>query len=84
VELSLVHLGNEGIVRVKDTGSGISHSEQEIVGRRFFRSDKSRNTQGLGLGLSLVAAIVKLHAFRFSISAGPGCVAEIACQLEPV
>jgi len=31
------------------------------VTKRFYRSDKSRRTEGLGLGLSLVAAIVKLH-----------------------
>jgi signal transduction histidine kinase len=36
--------------------------------------------QAVGLGLSLVNAIVKLHGFRFSISPGPGCVAEIAGQ----
>jgi signal transduction histidine kinase len=48
------------------------------VVKRFYRSDKSRNTEGLGLGLSLVAAIVKLHGFRFTIGAGPGCTTEIA------
>jgi signal transduction histidine kinase len=49
------------------------------VTRRFYRSDKSRGTEGLGLGLSLVAAIAKLHGFRFTIASGPGCTAEIAC-----
>jgi signal transduction histidine kinase len=48
------------------------------VGRRFYRADKSRCAPGVGLGLSLVNAIVKLHGFRFSISGRPGCVAEIA------
>jgi signal transduction histidine kinase len=47
--------------------------------RRFYRSDKIRNTPGVGLGLNLVAAIVKLHGFRLAIHSGPaGCV-EIIC-----
>jgi signal transduction histidine kinase len=49
------------------------------VTQRFYRSDQSRNIKGLGLGLSMVAAIIKLHGFRLTISAGPGCTAEIAC-----
>jgi hypothetical protein len=31
------------------------------------------------LGLSLVAAIVKLHGFQFAIVDGPGCTVEIVC-----
>jgi PAS domain S-box-containing protein len=79
VELALLHQGGETVIRVSDTGPGISEAEREAVTQRFYRSDKSRNTKGLGLGLSMVAAIIKLHGFRFSISAGPGCAAEIAC-----
>jgi signal transduction histidine kinase len=46
---------------------------------RFFRSDRSRHAVGVGLGLSLVAAIVKLHGFRLAIIDGPGCRIEITC-----
>jgi signal transduction histidine kinase len=70
------------VVRVKDSGPGISEHECDAVLRRFYRSDKIRNTPGVGLGLNLVAAIVKLHGFHFKIAAGPGCVAEIACPHE--
>jgi signal transduction histidine kinase len=80
VELRLSREGNEGVVRVRDTGPGIAAAEHDLVARRFYRSDKSRTNPGLGLGLSLVAAIVKLHGFRLTISPGPGCVVEIAGQ----
>ena len=79
VELVLLRREGETVIRVSDTGAGISEVEREAVTKRFYRSDKSRRTEGLGLGLSLVAAIVKLHGFHFTISAGPGCTAEIAC-----
>jgi signal transduction histidine kinase len=79
VELALLRREGETVIRVKDTGPGISENEREAVTKRFYRSDKSRGTQGMGLGLSLVAAIIKLHGFRFTIAAGPGFTAEIAC-----
>ncbi|HTC04016.1 MAG TPA: HAMP domain-containing sensor histidine kinase, partial [Xanthobacteraceae bacterium] len=78
VTLALLGRDGESVIQVKDTGPGIPEAEREAVVRRFYRSDKSRNTEGLGLGLSLVAAIVKLHGFRFTITAGPGCTTEIA------
>jgi len=80
VELALVRLAGESVVRVRDSGPGIGSGERDIIARRFYRSDKSRQAPGLGLGLSLVTAIVKLHGFRFAISSGPGCVAEIFCS----
>ena len=79
VELALLQQDGETVVRVSDTGPGIPESEREAVTQRFYRSDQSRNIKGLGLGLSMVAAIIKLHGFRLTISAGPGCTAEIAC-----
>ena len=79
VELALLSRGGESVIRVSDSGPGIPESERDAVTKRFYRSDKSRRTAGLGLGLSLVAAIIKLHGFRFTIAAGPGCTVEIAC-----
>jgi signal transduction histidine kinase len=79
VELALLHSGGESIIRVSDNGPGIPEIERDSVTKRFYRSDKSRRSEGLGLGLSLVAAIVKLHGFQFAITAGPGCSVEIAC-----
>ena len=79
VELVLLHQEGETVIRVSDTGPGIPEIEREVVTQRFYRSDKSRNIKGLGLGLSMVAAIIKLHGFQLKISAGSGCTAEIAC-----
>jgi signal transduction histidine kinase len=79
VDLSLLRRDGETVIRVSDTGPGIPEAEREAVTKRFYRSDKSRSTEGLGLRLSLVAAIVNLHGFRFTIGGNPGCAAEIVC-----
>jgi signal transduction histidine kinase len=81
VKLDLLRDGDEAIIRVRDTGPGIAAGQEELVTRRFYRSEKSRRDPGLGLGLSLVSAIVKLHGFRFRIASGPGCVTEISGPL---
>jgi signal transduction histidine kinase len=86
VSIELLRSGRQTVVRVTDTGCGINEQEREAVLRRFYRSDKIRNTPGVGLGLNLVAAIVRLHGFRLVIHAGPGGRVEIVCpdsQQEP-
>jgi signal transduction histidine kinase len=83
VELALVRGDRETILSVTDTGDGIAEQERESVLRRFYRSDKMRNTPGVGLGLNLVAAIVKLHGFRLAIHSGPGGRIEIRCPDAP-
>ena len=82
VELALLRGERESILRVTDSGPGISDQEQEAVLRRFYRSDKIRNTPGIGLGLNLVSAIAKLHGFRLIIHPGPGGRVEIVCPDE--
>jgi signal transduction histidine kinase len=79
VDIALTRGDRANIIRLIDTGPGISEHERDAVLRRFYRSDKIRNTPGVGLGLNLVAAIVKLHGFRFTIKPGAGCVVEIVC-----
>jgi signal transduction histidine kinase len=79
VDIELLRGHSETIVRVIDTGCGVSEQEREAVLRRFYRSDKIRSTTGVGLGLNLVAAIVKLHGFRLAVHAGPGGRMEVIC-----
>lgn len=64
---------------VSDTGPGIPEPEREAVLRRFHRLEKSRHTPGSGLGLSLVAAVARLHGLDLEIdSANPGCRVTLA------
>jgi signal transduction histidine kinase len=79
VDIELLRGNGETIVRVADTGCGISEQERDAVLRRFYRSDKIRSTPGVGLGLNLVAAIVRLHGFRLAIHSGRGGRVEIIC-----
>jgi signal transduction histidine kinase len=53
----------EGAVEicVADDGPGIPDTEKPKVAQRFYRGDASRGTPGVGLGLSLVQAVAKLH-----------------------
>jgi len=46
---------------VSDSGPGLELADQDRAGERFFRADRSRNTPGSGLGLSLVRAVAQLH-----------------------
>ena len=78
VEISVLRGNAETIMRVRDTGAGISEPERDAVLKRYYRSNKQKNAPGFGLGLNLVAAIVKLHGFRLTIHPGSGCVIEIA------
>jgi signal transduction histidine kinase len=80
VRLSLADTSDGPVLRVADTGPGISPEQRELVFKRFYRSDASRSVEGYGLGLSLVDAIAKLHGFRVTIDDNrPGSVFILWC-----
>ncbi len=68
-------------IEVSDTGPGIAPGEREAVLQRFYRAQGSQQRPGFGLGLSIVAAIVKLHGYRLEIGASgeTGCRMRIHC-----
>ena len=68
-------------VRVKDTGMGIPHNEQPRIWERLYRGDKSRSQRGLGLGLSLVRAIVEAHHGTVSVQSEPGEGSEFVVHI---
>lgn len=49
------------LVQINDSGPGIAEHEQDKIFNRFYRGEKSRNSSGTGLGLSLVKAVMALH-----------------------
>lgn len=55
------------IIRFTDSGCGVSDEDKQHIFNRFYRADKSRNTPGTGLGLALVAAIVRQHKGRIAL-----------------
>jgi signal transduction histidine kinase len=71
-------------LEVVDTGSGIPPDERDAVLRRFYRAEASRHTPGSGLGLTLVAAVARLHGMEMTIGdARPGCRVTVT-RREPM
>jgi len=69
-------------LEVSDTGPGIAADERESVLQRFYRSRRDERTPGSGLGLSIVAAVARLHEFRLSLTdAEPGLRIAMDCWL---
>src|SRR5215217_4717860 len=61
VEIDTRATAGDVFLTVRDTGVGIAPEELPRIWERLYRGDKSRSERGLGLGLSLVKAIVQAH-----------------------
>jgi len=59
--------GGQPVVSIADDGPGIPADQYEHVFKRFYRLEHSRYTPGNGLGLSLVAAVARLHGARIEM-----------------
>lgn len=71
----------EAIVSVADDGPGIPPAEHQHVFERFYRLERSRKSPGNGLGLSLVAAVARLHGARVElIDNAPGLYVLLKLQ----
>jgi signal transduction histidine kinase len=68
-------------VRIKDDGIGIPLAEQSRIWDRLYRGDKSRGQRGLGLGLSLVKAVVEAHGGQVAVQSAEGAGSEFRVSL---
>jgi signal transduction histidine kinase len=83
VEISL-RRNAHAVLKVRDTGVGIAPDEIPRIWDRLFRGDRSRTERGLGLGLSLVKAIVEAHGGTVTVEsdAGKGSTFAVSLPLE--
>ena len=65
----------------RDSGIGIPSDEQGKIWTRLYRGDKSRSQRGLGLGLSLVKAVVEAHGGKATVSSEIGKGSEFVVSL---
>lgn len=72
VDVDVRREANAAILRVSDTGHGIPADEQPRIFDRLFRGDTSRAERGLGLGFSLVKAVVEAHDGTVELNSEPG------------
>jgi signal transduction histidine kinase len=61
------HTDGEAVLEVQDRGPGIAVGDRERIFQRFVRGSSARGTEGLGLGLSLVAEVARWHGGRVSL-----------------
>ena len=72
VDIFVAREGGHAVLRVRDTGIGIPTAELPRIWERLFRGDQSRTERGLGLGLSLVKAVVEAHGGTVGVESTPG------------
>ncbi len=73
--------GDTAFVQFRDSGIGIAEEEHAKIWTRLYRGDKSRSQRGLGLGLSLVKAVVEAHQGRVTVNSRAGEGAEFTVWL---
>lgn len=72
VEIKTELIDNKVSLSINDQGPGIKAEEQSRIWTRLYRGDSSRSTKGLGIGLSLVKAIVEAHHGQIELKSSLG------------
>jgi two-component system OmpR family sensor kinase len=87
VHVSVARSNGSAAIEVADSGPGLDESDLDRVFERFYRADdsRSRSTGGVGLGLSIVAAVAQAHGGTVDARSGDdgGAVFRIVLPLAP-
>ena len=81
VTINIRRESTQAVVVFTDTGMGITAEEQDKIWTRLYRGDKSRSQRGLGLGLSLVKAVVQAHNGQVEVSSQPAKGSQFTVRL---
>lgn len=81
IDVSAAVEDNAVVIRVADTGAGISEHDLPRIFDRLYRGDQSRATRGLGLGLSLVRAYVEAQGGEVCVTSQPGAGTTFTLRL---
>lgn len=85
IEVRLSASESQILVAVRDFGTGIAPIEQLHVFDKFFKADKSRTTQGNGLGLAIAKKVVDMHKGTIELNSvlGEGTTVSVRLLLTP-
>lgn len=72
VEITTKKKADGNYITVRDHGCGMAAEELEKIFAPFYRIERSRNSEGYGLGLSLVEKIIQLHKGTIKVESEPG------------
>jgi signal transduction histidine kinase len=84
VDVEVRRDGDRAVLAVRDTGIGIPADELPRIWDRLFRGDSSRTERGLGLGLSLVRAVIQAHGGTVDVRSEPGRGSTFDVNLSPL
>lgn len=68
VRMSLIKQNNKAKLTITDTGIGMSSEDQAHIFERFYKADKSRNSGGFGLGLSIASGLAEKLKVKIGVN----------------
>ena len=72
VDIELYKKEDHAVIKIKDTGIGISQEQQKDIFNRFYRTEQNKNIAGHGLGLAITDSIIKAHEGLIKVDSKKG------------